>query len=190
MLPISRIIAPTDFSDASKIGLQAAVELASHFSAELHLVHIVTPIPEFYGAHAPTGYHIPSVLKELQEGARGSMQELVDQEVPDGKFYLDAFLKRARNPMLQAFGERPELLRDLAADIYGATPIEYGDVSVAFRALPLVPVALILWRGDDEFPPEGNVLFDESIPDILPSEDIAWLAGTIVYPLMGRAGKE
>jgi nucleotide-binding universal stress UspA family protein len=84
MLPISKIIAPTDFSDASKIGLQTAVELASHFSAELHLVHIVTPIPEFYGAHAPTGYHIPSVLKELQEGARSSLRELVDQELPDG----------------------------------------------------------------------------------------------------------
>lgn len=84
MLPIKRIIAPTDFSEASKIGLRAAVEFASHFSAELHLVHIVTPIPEFYGAHAPTGYHIPSVLKELQEGARSSLQELVDHELPDG----------------------------------------------------------------------------------------------------------
>lgn len=112
------------------------------------------------------------------------------QEVPDGKFYMDAFLRRAKNPMVEAFGHRPEVLVRLAEEAYRAKPFNQGDYAVVVQALPLVPVAMILWKGDDEFPPEGNILFDRSISDIFPAEDIAWLAGMIVYPLIGMAGKK
>jgi len=109
------------------------------------------------------------------------------QEVPDGRFYMDAFNKRAKIPLVQAFGAKPDLMVDLAKKLYGAKPFDQGDFSVVVRALPLVPVALILWRGDDEFPAEGNLLFDKTVPRILSAEDIAWLAGMVVYPLIGVA---
>ena len=109
------------------------------------------------------------------------------QEVPDGKFYLDAFHRRAKNPMVQAFGDRPELLLELSGEAFGAEPSDQGDVSVVVKALPLVPVALIIWKGDEEFPPEGNILFDRNIVKMLSAEDIAWLSGMVVYPLMGMS---
>ncbi len=109
------------------------------------------------------------------------------QEVPDGKFYMDAFIRRAKNPMVQGFGDNPELLVKLTSEVYGAVPMEQGDLAVSIQALPLVPVALILWRGDDEFPPEGTILFDRSVSQVLSAEDIAWLAGMIIYPLLGMA---
>ena len=109
------------------------------------------------------------------------------QEVPDGKFYLNAFHRRAKNPMVQAFGHHPELLVKLARETFGAEPLDQGDVSVLIKALPLVPVALIIWKGDEEFPPEGNILFDRNILKMLSAEDIAWLSGMVVYPLMGMA---
>jgi hypothetical protein len=109
------------------------------------------------------------------------------QEVPDGRFYLDAFYRRARDPLVWAFGEKPDLLERLAKELYRAVPADQGDVSVVVQALPLVPVELIIWAGDDEFPPSGNVLFDRSIVDIISAEDIAWISGMIVYPLMGLA---
>jgi hypothetical protein len=111
------------------------------------------------------------------------------QEVPDGKFYLDAFHRRAKNPLVQAFGETPERLVTLASQAYGARSLEQGDASVLVQALPRIHVALILWKGDDEFPPEGNILFDRSIIGMLSAEDIAWLAGMVVYPLIGMAGQ-
>lgn len=121
------------------------------------------------------------------ENSRIQNEWIAYQEVPDGKFYLDAFLRRAKNPMVDVFGEDPELLVRLALSAYGAEPSDMGDASVVVRALPLVPVVLILWKGDDEFPPEGNILFDRGISRILSAEDIAWLAGMIVYPLIGMA---
>ncbi|MBW1996326.1 MAG: DUF3786 domain-containing protein [Deltaproteobacteria bacterium] len=107
------------------------------------------------------------------------------QDIPDGRFYLDAFTKRAKAPLLKAFGAKPERLIEVAKAVYDAEPFDHGDVSVQIQAFPLVRVALIIWKGDEEFPPEGNILFDRNISRLLSAEDIAWLAGMIVYPLMG-----
>ena len=120
-------------------------------------------------------------------GLNPTGQWIAYQEIPDGRFYLDAFLRRAKNPMVQVFGSIPEKLVDLAVRVYGAAPFDQGDLSVTIQAFPLVPVALILWRGDDEFPPEGTILFDQTISRIFSAEDVAWLAGMIIYPLIGMA---
>ncbi len=123
----------------------------------------------------------------LVEDVKISGEWIAYQEIPDGKFYLDAFVRRAKNPMVQGFGSNPELLVKLAKEVYGATPLDQGDVAVAIQALPLIPVALILWKGDDEFSPEGTILFDRTVSQLLSAEDIAWLAGMIIYPLLGMA---
>jgi len=121
------------------------------------------------------------------KGAKATGEWISFQEIPDGRFYMDAFQRRAKTPMVMGFGEKPDLLLKVAAELYGATPLNQGDVSVVVQALPLVPIALILWKGDEEFPPDGNVLFDRSIIGILSAEDVAWLSGMVVYPMIGRA---
>jgi hypothetical protein len=121
------------------------------------------------------------------EGPESTGEWISFQEIPDGRFYLDAFHRRAKNPMVQSFGERPDLLVRLAKQVYGAQSSDQGDASVLVQALPLIAVTLILWKGDEEFPPEGNILFDRGIIQIFSAEDIAWLAGMVVYPLIGMA---
>jgi hypothetical protein len=153
--------------------------------------------PEFTFASENPGEEIPIQQQILylhylcgawsSKGAKAKGEWISFQEIPDGRFYMDAFQRRARNPMVMTFGERPELLLKVAKELYSAVPFDQGDVSVVVQALPLVPIALILWKGDEEFPPEGNVLFDRSIIGILSAEDIAWLSGMVVYPMIGRA---
>jgi len=121
------------------------------------------------------------------KGAKATGEWISFQEIPDGRFYMDAFQRRAKNPMVMTFGEKPDLLLKVATELYGAVPFNQGDVSVVVTALPLVPIALILWKGDEEFPPEGNILFDRSIIGVLSAEDVAWLSGMVVYPIIGRA---
>jgi hypothetical protein len=130
-------------------------------------------------------HYLHGALSSL--GARATGEWISFQEIPDGRFYMDAFQRRAKTPMVMSFGEKPELLLKVAAEMYGVGPFNQGDVSMVVQALPLVPVALILWKGDEEFPPEGNILFDRSIIGILSAEDVAWLSGMVVYPLIGRA---
>jgi hypothetical protein len=107
------------------------------------------------------------------------------QDLPDGRFYMDSFIKRAKEPLLKTFGDRPARMVELAINAFAATPLEYGDFSVMIDALPLVPVALILWEEDEEFSADANILFDKNISMILSAEDIAWLGGMVVYPLIG-----
>lgn len=109
------------------------------------------------------------------------------QDVPDGRFYMDAFVRRARQPLIDIFGKNPERMMAVTEKAYDAVPLDLGDYSVKIKALPMVPAALVIWEGDDEFPPEGNILFDKTVHSILSAEDIATLAGMLVYPLMGMA---
>jgi hypothetical protein len=45
--------------------------------------------------------------------------------------------------------------------------IDMGDSAFAFRVLPRVPVAVIYWKGDNEYPVQTKLLFDRSISDHL-----------------------
>jgi hypothetical protein len=105
------------------------------------------------------------------------------REIPGASFYFSAFVKRAIDPLKNVFGQNPASLTNAAGHL-NANPIEPGDVGFEFSVLPKVPLQLVLYAGDDEFPPEANILFDRSIGDILSPEDIAWLAGMLVYRLI------
>jgi hypothetical protein len=105
------------------------------------------------------------------------------REIQGASFYFSAFVKRAIDPMKKTFGSNiPGLVT--AAERLGGQAIPAGDAGFEFRLFPRIPVQLILWEGDAEFPAEANILFDETIGDILSPEDVAWLAGMLVYRLM------
>jgi hypothetical protein len=108
------------------------------------------------------------------------------RQVPEGGFYWSAFVSRAQKPLLSTFGSDLPLYLKAAATL-GGEPLDLGDASARFIAFPRVPVTHVLWGGDEEFTPEATILFDETIPRYLPTEDIAALAGTSVYRLMGAA---
>ena len=110
------------------------------------------------------------------------------RQVPEGSFYWSAFVSRAKKPLLETFGHDLDLYVKVAAGL-GGEPLPLGDAAARFMAFPRVPITHVLWRGDEEFPPEATILFDETIPQYFPTEDIAALSGASVYRLMGAAHK-
>jgi len=42
----------------------------------------------------------------------------------------------------------------------------------------------VLWRGDEELAPNGNILFDANISDYLSTEDVTVLSETIIWKLV------
>jgi len=109
------------------------------------------------------------------------------REIPGAAFYFAAFVKRAVDPLKKRFGQDIAGFRRAAERLNGAA-VEAGDAAAEFRVLPNVPVRLILHAGDEEFPPEAAILFDRSVGRILSPEDLAWLAGMVVYRMMRVAG--
>jgi hypothetical protein len=108
------------------------------------------------------------------------------QDIPSARFYLDAFNRRVKHPLVKGFGEQPDKLLPLASELYGASAGSLGDASVLVHALPKIPITLVIWRGDEEFSPDGAVLFDRTVQDILSAEDISELSSMIVYPLLAK----
>jgi Domain of unknown function (DUF3786) len=108
------------------------------------------------------------------------------REIPGAAFYFSAFVKRAIDPLKKVFGNDTGALKKAVARLNGQ-PIAAGDAGFEFQALPRVPLQIILWEADEEFGAEGNILFDQNVGEILTPEDVAWLAGMLVYRLMALA---
>ncbi len=69
-----------------------------------------------------------------------------------------------------------ETLQAAAVPFFGAQR-EHGDFSFEVYPLPNVPISLVLWRGDEEMPDSGTLLFDRSAPHYLSNllMELAWL---------------
>lgn len=50
-----------------------------------------------------------------------------------------------------------------ACEQLDGTPLHMADKAYVFKIAPRIPVAVLLWKGDDEFPAEAKLLFDKSI---------------------------
>jgi hypothetical protein len=105
------------------------------------------------------------------------------REIPGAGFYFSAFVKRAVDPLKNRFGRNPGAFVAAAGRLDGR-PVEPGDAGFEFTVLPHVTLRLILYTADEEFPAEANILFERRIGSLLPPEDIAWLAGMLVYRLV------
>jgi hypothetical protein len=70
------------------------------------------------------------------------------------------------------YGKDKEGFLKRGADL-GGMQMKYGDASVKLFPFPRLPVVIILWQEDDEFPPRADILFDSTCEFHL-ALDILW----------------
>ena len=119
----------------------------------------------------------------LAKGTTATGILITYKQLPGGVSYFPAFSQRAIAPFVKHFGNNPELLIKAVAKS-GGREAEHGDVSVTINAFKHVPITLVLWKGDEELAPNGNILFDANISDYLSTEDVTVLCETIVWKLV------
>ena len=117
------------------------------------------------------------------KGTPLSNRMITFKELPEGINYLPTFSKRTIKPLVSNFGDKPQRMADIAGTL-GGYKADYGDMAVTINAFRRVPITLVLWQGDEEFAPEGNILFDSTITDHMPTEDIIVLCEVIVWKLV------
>lgn len=108
------------------------------------------------------------------------------REIPGATFYFAAFVKRAVDPLKKVFGPDVQGFRCAAERLQG-TSLAVGDAGFEFRVFPKIPVRLIVYTGDEEFPAEASILFERGIEQGLSPEDVAWMAGMLVYRLIAHS---
>ena len=65
----------------------------------------------------------------------------------------------------------------------GAKPLEQGDCAFELEFMEVFFIRLILWEGDDEFPPSSQILFSDNFAVTFAAEDLA-VAGDICINMM------
>jgi len=75
------------------------------------------------------------------------------------------------DPLVAQYGRDMKGFLDRGVSL-GAQHVRYGDAALRFLALPRVPVVMVIWQGDEEYPARLSVLFDASIAQHLPLDAI------------------
>jgi nucleotide-binding universal stress UspA family protein len=145
MLPIKKIISPTDFSELSDMGLLAAIELADHFSAELLVVHVVAPLSAAATSAAPAAHYLPEVMESIRNNAENSLKSMMEKKVPD--------TLRSKSIMLEGSpsDEIAEFAKEVEADLIviathgqsGWRRFMFGSVTEKVMRLSKSPVLII-----------------------------------------------
>ncbi len=134
------------------------------------------------GTQALLAYHL-----RLTDGSPAEGRWVSFSELPDGAFYSRAFQGYTGDAIIRAFGRDLPLLGRAAEKLGGAREQE-GALSYSYRPLPRIPILLVCWRGDEEFPPFAKLLFDASAPRHLPTDVCAVLGGTLARRLARMRG--
>lgn len=96
--------------------------------------------------------------------------------------YYPAFRKRSIEPIIRKYGNNPSGMLEVLDRLSGKK-VNEEDISVVLETFENVPVLVKLFRADEEFGPDANILFDKSITNIFCTEDIVVLAGLVASSL-------
>lgn len=119
-------------------------------------------------------------------GSPATGEQVTFQQLEGGLAYYPAFKRRSTAILIDRFGKSLEGFTEAGLRA-GGRRANIGDYALSFRALPGVEVLFVLWKGDDEFPPSGSVIFDSSIPNYLSTEDVAVLCNMLAVKIVKTA---
>ena len=108
------------------------------------------------------------------------------REFPWGEVYLQQFSGRCIKRFAFSYNGRTELLGRIMERL-PAHPVKMGDIGYELELMDGLSMQLILWQGDDEFPPNAQILFSENFRDAFTAEDMANI-GDIVLNRMKAIG--
>jgi len=137
------------------------------------------------GAKPPSPFTTSLILTYLAmaDGAPLAGDWIGFRELPAGLFYAQAFQGYSGGRLVREPGGDLEAFR-CAAGRLGARPLAVGDAAYAFGVLPRIPLAVVYWEGDDEFPSQAQVLFDRSAPHYMTTDGLAILGSQLVDRLL------
>lgn len=194
-----RTLLPRIAENKAKLGNLTLPELARRSGASLSGSTLVLPfLNKFYQLTqdlelwGPDGRPAPEEVQALlfdylvnAEGQKPLGRWLGFRELPHGTFYAAAFQGYSGDELVRRLN-REEFRR--AAERAGGTPISLGDLAYAFQVLPLLPLAVVWWEGEEGLPPQATVLFDAVGPKLLPTEGLA-IVGRLLCRKLVELGK-
>ena len=168
--------------------------VAGCFSVRLFYVDYELAWPAF-SIHSADGtgfalQNLPAqmlLIRYLLEGKAsvGTGQFLPYRELPWGEVYLKPFTGRCLNRAAFTFGTRLGAFERAMAST-PAIKLNKGDASYQLEVMPGYDVRLIVWEGDDEFPPNSQILFSDNFPSAFSAEDRTVIGDILISDIKRR----
>ena len=92
------------------------------------------------------------------------------REMPWGEMYIKPYTGRVLTRAAFTFGTRLAAFK-AAAEKMGATPVKHGDAGFEFDLIGGYKMQILVWEGDDEFPPNAQVLYSDNFAEGFAAED-------------------
>lgn len=152
--------------------------------------------PEFHVTHKEDGigfypleemiYARILTIRFLLGGSatKGTGKMKTYREMPWGEVYLRQFDGRCIKRLAFSYGNRLKDFNGVMEHIH-AIPVKHGDTAYEIEIYPGYQVQMILWEGDEEFPPSSQILFSDNFPVSFQAEDMAVMGDVIIGSLKG-----
>lgn len=111
-----------------------------------------------------------------------------DKDLPGGSTFFRGPHEIPTNLITGRYGNNIEKFRKRCEQLHG-TVLGMADAAYRFIVTPRIPVAVLYWKGDDEFPPEAKILYDRTITEHLTS-DIIFALAVEICARIGSASDE
>lgn len=92
------------------------------------------------------------------------------REMPWGEMYIKPYTGRVLTRAAFTFGTRIPSFRE-ACEKMDSLPLPNGDAGYQFDFLGDYRMRILVWEGDDEFPPNAQVLYSDNFADGFAPED-------------------
>ncbi len=90
------------------------------------------------------------------------LQWISVSDIPGGATFFRGPHEIPTKLIIEKFPEGGDDLAKVCKKL-GGVPLEMADMAFRFTITPRIPVALLFWRGDEDFAAEARVLFDRAI---------------------------
>ena len=107
------------------------------------------------------------------------------REMPWGELYIQPYTGRVLTRAAFTFGTRVAAFR-AACEKLGAIPVNRGDAGYLFPFFGPYRMQLLVWEGDEEFPPNAQVLYSDNFAQGFAAEDRV-VAGDILISAIKAA---
>lgn len=126
------------------------------------------------------------LLRFLLEGRQAAPAHgfLTFREMPWGEMYIGPYTGRCLTRAAFTFGTRVEAFARACREM-GARAIAHGDAGFEFELLDGYQMQLMVYAGDDEFPPSSQILYSDNFSSAFAAEDRV-VAGDLLISAIKR----
>lgn len=151
---------------------------------------VILNFPDFTGVYTDNGEEINTFdltmlayYFDVCDGAPMTGEWIAFNQIPGGLFYAQAFQGYTGNELAKVFKNDSEAFIEANEKLGGRREF-FGNVAFSYQVLPRVPIMVVCWLGDEDFPPSYRMLFDSNAHHFLVTDAYAILGSNLTRRLV------